>query len=56
MPYFPVYGRSRPEWPIYDDEAGRLILLADRRCVLIQNSYSVFSSTQLFTALENSGK
>ena len=34
----------------------RLILLADRRYVLIQNRYSVFSSTQLFTALENSGK
>ena len=34
----------------------RLILLADRRYVPIQNRYSVFSSTQLFTALENSGK
>ena len=34
----------------------RLILLADRRYVLTQNRYSVFSSTQLFTALENSGK
>ena len=34
----------------------RLILLADRRYELIQNRNSVFSSTQLFTALENSGK
>ena len=34
----------------------RLILLADWRYVLIQNRYSVFSPTQLFTALENSGK
>jgi len=24
MPYFPVFGRSRPEWPIYDDEAAPL--------------------------------
>ena len=34
----------------------RSILLADRRYVRTQNRYSVFSLTQLFTALENSGK
>ncbi len=34
----------------------RLILLADRRYVLIQDHYQAFSSTQLFTDLGNSGK
>jgi hypothetical protein len=24
MPYFPVFGRSRPEWPIYDGKAAPL--------------------------------
>ena len=34
----------------------RLILLAGRRYVLIQDHYQAFLSTQLFTALGNSGK
>jgi hypothetical protein len=34
----------------------RLILSAGRLYALIQNRYLAFSSTQLFTALGNSGK
>ena len=50
------FGRSRREWLICDGKAAPLILAADRRYVLTQNRYLAFSSTQLFTALGNSGK
>ncbi|MDC0993629.1 hypothetical protein OAS14_04665 [Alphaproteobacteria bacterium] len=56
MPYFSVFGRFGLERPIYDAKAAPLILAASRRYALTQNRYLAFSSTQLFTALGNSGK
>jgi hypothetical protein len=56
MPYFPVLAGPDRNGQFMMTRQHRLILLADRRYVLTQNRYSVFSSTQLFTALENSGK